>query len=742
MCEALEPRLVLAGAPLPSLSLLENPNNPVVRFETDFGVIDIELFASQAPITVNNFLSYNVKGEQSMTFFHRLSPGFILQGGGYRYDDDASPRLSTVPTDPPIVLENSGRSNVTGTIAMARSGTPNSATNQFFFNIGNNTFLNPSGPGTGFTVFGRVINGWNVVLTINALTVVDPLTSGPGGGPDPDLGDVGTPPGVDPNDGVPVTPAYVPSVGFRETSLVWVHNSVIIKPQNVTGYYESRMYYPDGWRGTTNSETIFLTNPNNAIATYQVIVHYESGLRDRVLDASASSGFISGTIAPNSTASFRLSDFADGSLNKIRNLTPYAIEVHSALPNTTTDPRPVSAAISRFDFNALVGESFLDISDLSDTELSTWDFARIERTTNLDSSNAGREFLAWQSVSVNTANVTVTFYRFGAAPVVFETTLDPYRRGGLDIAALGLTPGTYSARVSSTEPIVAAVADFDLGPGSNPGWTALGVPSGTTNRGVLPAALMQSSWTSMISFINPGTIVAVMQLSFIRDSLPPGVAPPQQVVTVLTQSRTDYILDPATLGIPVGERFSILYTSNVSVAAHYTSIDEQGRLVSGASLSDGVSAGVPVGVWQEAHFADGFLDPSSASNSEIVSVYNPFSDPSISFSVVVSLIFNDGTRLSLPAQNIAANRRIDVRIENTSLFLSKISSANAFRNFAIDVRGTAVQGSTTFQVSGVAQLTHLDRSHGRASTTMGSGIGSLIALNDPIFTSLGGGSGT
>lgn len=129
----------------------------VVRMETSLGNIDIELFDQSAPITVTNFLNYVRRGDYENSFIHRsaLNP-FVIQGGGYVYENGS---YSQVPADPPIVNEYDGytRANERGTIAMAKlSGNPDSATNQWFFNIGNNaSTLGPLNNG-GFTVFGRV----------------------------------------------------------------------------------------------------------------------------------------------------------------------------------------------------------------------------------------------------------------------------------------------------------------------------------------------------------------------------------------------------------------------------------------------------------------------------------------------------------------------------------------------------------------------------------------------------------
>lgn len=139
-----------AGAQTPGTQTL-------VRFSTDAGPVDIELYDDSAPQTVANFLSYVRSGAYDGSFFHRLVRGFVLQGGGLRYNNTASPVITPIPTQAPVANEFSpNRSNVRGTVAMAKlDGNPNSATNQWFVNLADNA-ANLDAQNGGFTVFGRV----------------------------------------------------------------------------------------------------------------------------------------------------------------------------------------------------------------------------------------------------------------------------------------------------------------------------------------------------------------------------------------------------------------------------------------------------------------------------------------------------------------------------------------------------------------------------------------------------------
>jgi peptidyl-prolyl cis-trans isomerase B (cyclophilin B) len=139
----------------------------MVELHTNHGVIKLELDAGKAPKTVENFLSYVNKGHYNGTVFHRVIPGFMIQGGGFESG------MKQKPTDAPIDNEaNNGLKNVENSIAMARTNDPHSATAQFFINVNDNDFLNHSAPtpqGWGYTVFGKVVDGLDVVKAIAAV---------------------------------------------------------------------------------------------------------------------------------------------------------------------------------------------------------------------------------------------------------------------------------------------------------------------------------------------------------------------------------------------------------------------------------------------------------------------------------------------------------------------------------------------------------------------------------------------
>jgi peptidyl-prolyl cis-trans isomerase A (cyclophilin A) len=138
--------------------------NPVVIISTSKGDIKVELFKNEAPVTVENFLSYVNDGFYDGTIFHRVIPNFMVQGGGF------TPDFAQKPTKAPIKNEaNNGLKNDRGTLAMARTQVVDSATSQFFINIVNNDFFNNGARDFGYAVFGKVIDGMDVVDAIAAV---------------------------------------------------------------------------------------------------------------------------------------------------------------------------------------------------------------------------------------------------------------------------------------------------------------------------------------------------------------------------------------------------------------------------------------------------------------------------------------------------------------------------------------------------------------------------------------------
>ena len=172
--------LLLAAACLPAMASAEAVETPRVRLETSLGNIDLELYPDRAPKTVANFLTRVDEGFYDGLIFHRVVAGFVIQAGGY--DHKLSYRA------PPATVENEslgGLLNEPYTVAMARLSDPDSADTQFFINVRRNAHLDADGTKPGYTVFGRVVAGEDVVTTIELVDTG--LEAGMAGVPEEDV---------------------------------------------------------------------------------------------------------------------------------------------------------------------------------------------------------------------------------------------------------------------------------------------------------------------------------------------------------------------------------------------------------------------------------------------------------------------------------------------------------------------------------------------------------------------------
>jgi len=169
--------------------------NPQVEINTTMGTIVVELYPDKAPLTVENFLKYVKSGHYKGTVFHRVIPGFMIQGGGY------TPEFKEKPTRSPVRNEAAnGLKNTVGTIAMARTSDPHSATAQFFINVADNApldFRYPTADGYGYAVFGKAVKGMDVAHRIEK---------------------VRTGPGPAPHQNVPLSPVVIESMRLVEAA--------------------------------------------------------------------------------------------------------------------------------------------------------------------------------------------------------------------------------------------------------------------------------------------------------------------------------------------------------------------------------------------------------------------------------------------------------------------------------------------------------------------------------------------
>lgn len=150
-------------------------NAPKVKFSTSVGDFVVEVYPDKAPKTVENFLQYVRDKHYDGTVFHRVIDNFMVQGGGYDAGYTEKKTRAPVPHEGREALAKGGDKNVASTLAMARTNDPNSASAQFFINVKDNDFLNPTPSAFGYTVFGKVVSGMDVVNKIKA------TPTGPGG---------------------------------------------------------------------------------------------------------------------------------------------------------------------------------------------------------------------------------------------------------------------------------------------------------------------------------------------------------------------------------------------------------------------------------------------------------------------------------------------------------------------------------------------------------------------------------
>jgi peptidyl-prolyl cis-trans isomerase A (cyclophilin A) len=161
-----KPLFVLAAAAAAGAGFAAEPQ---VDLQTSLGTIRIVLYPDKAPQTVANFLRYVKEGHYDGTVFHRVIAGFMIQGGGFDRDLKVRPTHAPIPNESQAGVQ-AGLKNAVGTIAMARTRDPNSATSQFFINVADNGFLDwgdARGDGVGYAVFGKIVSGLNVAMDIS-----------------------------------------------------------------------------------------------------------------------------------------------------------------------------------------------------------------------------------------------------------------------------------------------------------------------------------------------------------------------------------------------------------------------------------------------------------------------------------------------------------------------------------------------------------------------------------------------
>ena len=165
---ALAPAFIASTAMLSIASSASAQTTPHVKFSTSAGDFVVELYPDKAPKTVENFLQYVKDKHYDGTIFHRVIDNFMVQGGGYDANYAEKKTRAPVVHEGREALVKGGQRNVVGTLAMARTNDPQSATAQFFINVKDNSFLDPSAQSPGYTVFGKIASGMDVVQKIKS----------------------------------------------------------------------------------------------------------------------------------------------------------------------------------------------------------------------------------------------------------------------------------------------------------------------------------------------------------------------------------------------------------------------------------------------------------------------------------------------------------------------------------------------------------------------------------------------
>jgi peptidyl-prolyl cis-trans isomerase A (cyclophilin A) len=673
--EALEGRLALYTSPLladlPDPASMSNMQNTVVRLRTSEGNIDIELYdrfgpggASAAPITTANFLSYINSGRYEETFFHRLIANFVLQGGGFSFTPPTTAAAVVTPADPEIQNEfDPGRSNVERTVAMAKRGdNPNSATSQFFFNLADNS-QNLNNQNGGFTVFGKVIKGWEVVQTIAGFQPRDLnqfFTTNQG-----NFGEV-------------------PLSGSANTDLVTITDAEVIKPAEQTQFFSTALYYPEGFRSARITSSVSLLNEDvNGSVSYQIIARFENGRRDKVIS--------SGTIVPGGHLTVPISQGGDPSINTVRPGTPFAYEIRAT--------GPIAATLHHRDFGASAAEAFIDPMQLTADQLKDWTFAHGLKGPV----GSIPSFLLWESLSGETATVTATFYSDTGQTFIISKSLEPFRRGGLSISEInGVPTGLFSVRVVSTQPLIATMSQYRSAPGRAS--MEQGMLEGGATKGLLPGAIIPSDGQALLSLLYTGasTSPVLVNITFLLSDGTSLQGAQQQLST--TTRRRDVDLTVLNGALPRNQFFTIRYgvVGNIeNVTASYTSItagDTMRTPFQSLSSSD-------------IYFAGGFTNPA-AGGREVLSLYNPFSDPQVTVTFRLRFQFVEDAQLDevifYPAsgtQAIASNRRVDIDISTLTDIMSRINSAEKFRRYSITVETNITNGTSTIPGAIFGQLT-------------------------------------
>jgi cyclophilin family peptidyl-prolyl cis-trans isomerase len=705
--DTLEQRVVLYAPPFladfPDTSEMANAQNTVVRMQTSQGIIDIELYdkfgpdgATAAPITTENFLRYISEGRYENVFFHRLAfkdggtVPFVLQGGGFRFD---APSASVSPIDTFATILNEfdpGRSNVERTLAMAKLGhDPNSATSQFFVNLSDNA-ANLDVQNEGFTVFARVISGWEIVQTITTFTRQNLNSVYPGG-----------------QGALDEVPLSAPG----STNLITILDVDVIKPGSTIQFYDHAIYFPDGFRSGNSSGTVNLVNLDvNEQAHYEVIVRFETGQRDRVIS--------SGTLTPGAHLSIPVYRAQDANIDHVRG-GAFAFEIRAT--------KPVAASITHSDFNATTTETFINPRDFDAADLHEWTFAMGLKGTGIPS------FLVWQNLSDQEAALMVTFIAENGDTFDLGQSLHPFRRGGLDVNLLpGVPAGAYSVKITSTQPIVAALSQYRIAPGRAA--IESGSLAGGAAEGVLPGAYISGDGQSILSVALHRSVTEPVIVDFEFILADGSVITSPSLFTLSNDNRRqDADLFEASGVLPSDELFTIRYSVRdgvTPITASYLGLLNGQTMRSAFQTVSG----------QEVFFAGGMTDPEAGEGAgEFISIYNPHLDPDVTveYRLRFHFVSDPAGEIILPFAGVgtlAPGQSVHINVRELNEVMQRINAGTHFQIYGITVSADIQKDGQETPGAIFAQYTRLHPTAG--TSTMGPTLGTEFPrffLNDPIF---------
>jgi hypothetical protein len=514
-----------------------------------------------------------------------------------------------------------------------------------------------------------------------------------------------------------------------------VNSALVIKPAMAETFYTFLVGYPEGYANDTSITYVELTSnvAGGSEPFYQIVLRYETGVRDQVLT--------SGTLTPGTRTRIAVSDPALAETDpQARKFTPFAIEVHSTAA--------MSATLTHSDFGATMSESFVNYADLDARgadAFNTWAFGGLAATTpeGTDTVIERESYVVWQALTGTAGTVTLTVYTDASTFNIISYPLEGHRRGGAELHNLFgfATDGVQAIRVSADVPIIAAMSTYDTisnqagsATQSQNAYGTVGAINGGATEGVLAGVRYSGvvDEESYVSFLNTRPAGTVVQLT-ISDSEG-------------NEASTGVVLAPRDLGffnlnrllVDFGgvftpdELLTIRYNSAQPVAAHYTATigDETMSTAFQTQLSNVVV------------LANGFDD-----DNEFISLYNPFSDDAaVSLNFSVQFYFFDRNQFLqfgfLPM--LAPGERADISARDFTDVLSTIELGEEWGRYAIFIAGIAIpmgggfsteDGKFAVSISRVGS----DGALGRDSATISTGTfaeGTVRDLSDPFFETM------